>query len=72
MASYIVDNTKLGPLVDDVIEVPCTPHEILAPLVTVVPLQPFAYHYAVLRGFDSRQACPTLRSCGLLTSSRLS
>jgi glutamine---fructose-6-phosphate transaminase (isomerizing) len=44
-------NTKLGSLADDVIEVPRT-HEILTPLVTVVPLQLFAYHCAVLRGCD--------------------
>ena len=46
-----VGNTKLGPLVDDVIEVPRT-HEILTPLLTVVPLQLFAYYCAVLRGCD--------------------
>ena len=46
-----VGNTKLGQLVDDVIEVPRT-HEILTPLMTVVPLQLFAYHCAVLRGCD--------------------
>ena len=44
-------NTNLGSLVDDVIEVPST-HELLAPLLTVVPLQLFAYHCAVLRGCD--------------------
>jgi len=44
-------NTRLGSLVDDVIEVPHT-HEILMPLLTVVPLQLFAYHCAVLRGCD--------------------
>ena len=44
-------NTKLGQLVDDLIEVPRT-HEILTPLLTVVPLQLFAYHCAVLRGCD--------------------
>ena len=46
-----VGNTKLGPLVDDVIEVPRA-HEILTPLLTVVPLQLFAYYCAVLRGCD--------------------
>ena len=46
-----VDNTKLGQIVDDVIEVPRT-HEILTPLLTVVPMQLFAYHCAVLRGCD--------------------
>jgi glucosamine--fructose-6-phosphate aminotransferase (isomerizing) len=44
-------NTKLGSLADDLIEVPPT-HEILMPLLTVVPLQLFAYHCAVLRGCD--------------------
>jgi glutamine---fructose-6-phosphate transaminase (isomerizing) len=44
-------NSKLGELVDDVIEVPRS-HEILTPLLTVVPLQLFAYHCAVLRGCD--------------------
>jgi glutamine---fructose-6-phosphate transaminase (isomerizing) len=44
-------NTKLGALVDDVITVPCN-HEILTPVLTVVPLQLFAYHCAVLRGCD--------------------
>ncbi len=44
-------NAKLGSLVDDVIEIPRT-HEILTPLLTVVPLQLFAYHCAVLRGCD--------------------
>src|SRR5438552_702762 len=44
-------NAKLGSLVDDVLEVPST-CEILMPLLTVVPLQLFAYHCAVLRGCD--------------------
>jgi len=44
-------NTGLGSLVDDVIEVPHT-NDILMPLLTVVPLQLFAYHCAVLRGCD--------------------
>ena len=47
-------STRLESLVDDRIEVPRT-HEILAPLVTVVPLQLFAYHCAVLRGCDVDQ-----------------
>lgn len=46
-----VGNTKLGQLVDDVIEAPRT-LEILTPILTVVPLQLFAYHCAVLRGCD--------------------
>ena len=44
-------NTKLGTLADDVIEVPHN-HELLMPILTVVPLQLFAYHCAVLRGCD--------------------
>jgi len=44
-------NRHLARLVDDVIDVP-TNHEILTPLLTVVPLQLFAYHCAVLRGCD--------------------
>ena len=44
-------NTKLGSLVDDVIEIPHN-HEILTPLLSVIPLQLFAYHCAVLRGCD--------------------
>ena len=44
-------NTKLGSLVDETIEVPRT-SELLMPLLTVVPLQLFAYHCAVLRGCD--------------------
>ncbi len=46
-----VGNPGLGQLVDDVIEIPRN-HEILTPLLTVVPLQLFAYHCAVLRGCD--------------------
>ncbi len=44
-------NTKLEHLVDDVIFIPGN-HEILTPILTVVPLQLFAYHCAVLRGCD--------------------
>ena len=44
-------NTRLTPIVDDIIEVPAN-HEILTPLLTVVPLQLFAYYCAVLRGCD--------------------
>jgi glutamine---fructose-6-phosphate transaminase (isomerizing) len=44
-------NTRLASLIDDVIEVPRT-RGLLAPLLTVVPLQLFAYHCAVLRGCD--------------------
>ena len=44
-------NQHLRSLVDDVIEVPKN-LEILMPLLTVVPLQLFAYHCAILRGCD--------------------
>ena len=44
-------NTKLGNLVDDVIFVPRN-HDLVMPLLTVIPLQLFAYHCAVLRGCD--------------------
>jgi glucosamine--fructose-6-phosphate aminotransferase (isomerizing) len=44
-------NSRLAPLVDDVVEVPAS-HEILTPLLSVVPLQLFAYYCAVLRGCD--------------------
>ncbi len=44
-------NEGLDHLVDDVLFVPRN-HEILTPLLTVVPLQLFAYHCAVLRGCD--------------------
>lgn len=44
-------NTSLGDLVDDIIEVPRA-HDILTPILTVVPMQLFAYHCAVLRGCD--------------------
>ncbi len=41
-------------IVDDVIEVPVT-HELLLPIVEIVPLQLLAYHIAVLRGCDVDQ-----------------
>jgi glucosamine--fructose-6-phosphate aminotransferase (isomerizing) len=44
-------NTKLGNLVDDLIYIPRT-HEAVAPLLTVVPLQLFAYYCGVLLGRD--------------------
>jgi glutamine---fructose-6-phosphate transaminase (isomerizing) len=44
-------NTRIEPLVSHVVEVPAN-HSILMPLLTVVPLQLFAYHSAVLRGCD--------------------
>jgi glucosamine--fructose-6-phosphate aminotransferase (isomerizing) len=44
-------NARLGSSVDDVIEVPSN-HDILMPVLTVVPLQLFAYYCALLRGCD--------------------
>jgi glucosamine--fructose-6-phosphate aminotransferase (isomerizing) len=44
-------NTKLAALADHIVEIPHN-HGILMPLLTVVPLQLFAYHCAVLRGCD--------------------
>jgi glutamine---fructose-6-phosphate transaminase (isomerizing) len=40
---------------DVVIAVPDAPHELLAPVLTVLPLQLYAYHVAVLRGADVDQ-----------------
>lgn len=39
---------------DDIIEVPVC-HPLLAPLVTVIPLQLLAYHVGVLRACDVDQ-----------------
>lgn len=44
-------NNRLGSLVDDVIYVPSS-SDIVLPLLTVIPLQLFAYHCAVIRGCD--------------------
>jgi glutamine---fructose-6-phosphate transaminase (isomerizing) len=44
-------NNKLGSLVDDVIYVPPS-IDLVMPLLTVIPLQLFAYHCAVIRGCD--------------------
>lgn len=44
-------NTRLGSLVDDIIYVPHS-IDLVTPLLTVIPLQLFAYHCAVLRGCD--------------------
>lgn len=44
-------NNKLGSLVDDIIYVPPS-LELVMPLLTVIPIQLFAYHCAVLRGCD--------------------
>jgi glucosamine--fructose-6-phosphate aminotransferase (isomerizing) len=44
-------DAQIGNLVDHVIEVPKT-LDILAPILTIAPLQLLAYHIAVLRGCD--------------------
>lgn len=45
---------EISKLVDHVVQIPAT-HEILAPLLTVIPLQLLAYHIAILRGCDVDQ-----------------
>ncbi|MFC1619532.1 glutamine--fructose-6-phosphate transaminase (isomerizing), partial [Candidatus Neomarinimicrobiota bacterium] len=45
---------EIAKLVDHIVQVPAT-HEILAPLLTVIPLQLLAYHIAILRGCDVDQ-----------------
>jgi glucosamine--fructose-6-phosphate aminotransferase (isomerizing) len=47
-------DTEITRRAEDVLAVPVAP-ELLAPLVTVVPLQLLAYHIAVLRGLDVDQ-----------------
>ncbi len=44
-------NQEIRQIADDVIYIPKT-LEMLTPLLAIVPLQLFAYHMAVLRGFD--------------------
>ena len=45
------NDEAVGELADEVIEIPAT-HDLLTPLLTVVPLQLIAYHTAVLLGRD--------------------
>lgn len=47
-------DTLIPKMVDHVIEIPAT-HEILMPLLSVIPLQLLAYHIAVLRGCNVDQ-----------------
>ena len=42
---------KIGRLADDIIYVPKT-FEPLEPLLNVIPLQLFAYHFGATRGYD--------------------
>jgi glutamine---fructose-6-phosphate transaminase (isomerizing) len=44
-------NDKVGDMADDIIYIPKT-LEMLTPILSVIPLQLFAYHFAVLRGCD--------------------
>jgi glucosamine--fructose-6-phosphate aminotransferase (isomerizing) len=44
-------NGDLSSLVDHQLCVPATP-ALLSPILTVIPLQLFAYHIAALRGYD--------------------
>jgi glutamine--fructose-6-phosphate transaminase len=45
------DDKEIAELVDDVIEVPVA-GDILIPMLSVVPLQLFAYHMALTLGCD--------------------
>jgi glucosamine--fructose-6-phosphate aminotransferase (isomerizing) len=47
-------DTEAHKVADDVIELPAT-HELLAPILEIVPLQLLAYHIAVRRGCDVDQ-----------------
>ncbi|MBI2411319.1 MAG: glutamine--fructose-6-phosphate transaminase (isomerizing) [Candidatus Kerfeldbacteria bacterium] len=47
-------NTEMQALADDVIYIPKT-LEMLTPMLSIIPLQLFAYHVAVLRGHDVDQ-----------------
>jgi glucosamine--fructose-6-phosphate aminotransferase (isomerizing) len=44
-------NKEIKNLVDDVVYIPAT-MELLTPVLSIIPLQLFAYHFAVLRGCD--------------------
>jgi glucosamine--fructose-6-phosphate aminotransferase (isomerizing) len=48
------DDTEIARRVHEVLPVPAAP-DLLAPLVTVIPLQLLAYHMAALRGLDVDQ-----------------
>jgi glucosamine--fructose-6-phosphate aminotransferase (isomerizing) len=47
-------DTHIGRIADDVCWVPDT-HELLSPILAIIPLQLFAYHVAVARGTDVDQ-----------------
>jgi glucosamine--fructose-6-phosphate aminotransferase (isomerizing) len=44
-------DTTIPPMADDVIFVPAA-DELVAPIISVIPLQLLAYHIGVLKGFD--------------------
>ncbi|MFC1933433.1 SIS domain-containing protein [Chloroflexota bacterium] len=44
-------NHEIKDLADDVVYIPQT-MELLTPLLSIIPLQLFAYHFAILRGCD--------------------
>ena len=44
-------DTEIATMVDDVVYIPKT-LEMLTPMLSVIPLQLFAYHFGVLRGHD--------------------
>ena len=48
------DDESAEQLVDDVIKVPSVP-DIVSPLISVIPLQLFAYYVALLRGCNVDQ-----------------
>jgi len=48
------DDTEIGRHADEVIGIPRT-HDLLAPMVAIVPLQLLAYHVARARGHDIDQ-----------------
>ncbi|MDO8467115.1 MAG: glutamine--fructose-6-phosphate transaminase (isomerizing) [bacterium] len=51
LAIATVGDKKIGKIADDVIYVPRTAEQ-LEPMLNIVPLQLFAYHFGVLRGHD--------------------
>jgi glucosamine--fructose-6-phosphate aminotransferase (isomerizing) len=54
IAGATAGDDQIGRIADDVWFVPDT-HEVLAPVIGIIPLQLFAYHVAVARGTDVDQ-----------------
>jgi glucosamine--fructose-6-phosphate aminotransferase (isomerizing) len=54
MAVATEGDERIGAVADDVMWVPATP-ELLSPVISIIPLQLFAYHTAVERGTDIDQ-----------------